>query len=76
MSHSATPWMVAYQSPLCMGFFRQEYWSRLPFPTPGDLPDPGIQAASLSASALAGRFFTTEPPGKPIYFYTIFKNHL
>ena len=45
-----------------MGFPRQEYWSGLPFPSPGDLPNPEIKAASL---ALAGRFFTTEPPGKP-----------
>ena len=43
-----------------MGFSRQEYWSGLPFPPPGDLPDPGIKLTSL---ALAGRFFTTEPPG-------------
>ena len=45
-----------------MGFPRQEYWSGLPFPSPGDLPNPGIKPASL---ALAGGFFTTEPPGKP-----------
>ena len=45
-----------------MGFPRQEYWSRLPFPSPGNLPNPGIKPAS---PALAGRFFTTEPPGKP-----------
>ena len=44
-----------------MGFSRQEYWSGLPFPPPGDLPDPGLQTAS---PALAGEFFTTEPPGK------------
>ena len=44
------------------GIFQQEYWSGLPFPSPGDLPDPGIKLASL---ALAGRFFTAEPPGKP-----------
>ena len=42
----ATPWTVAYQAPLSMGFSRQEYWSGLPFPPPGDLPDPGIEAAS------------------------------
>ena len=53
---------VACQAPLSMGFSRQENWSRLPFPPSGDLPDPGIKPAS---SALAGRFFTTEPPGKP-----------
>ena len=46
-----------------MGFPRQEYWSGLPFPSPGDLPNPGIEPLS---PALAGRFFTTEPPGKPI----------
>ena len=48
-----------------MEFSRQEYWSRLPFPTPGDLPDPGIEPASPVSPALAGRFFTTAPPGKP-----------
>ena len=46
-----------------MGFLWQEYWSGLPFPPPGDLPDPGIKPVSL---ALAGGLFTTEPPGKPI----------
>ena len=61
---SATPWTVAHQAPPTMGFSRQEYWSGLPFPSPGDLPDPGIEPAS---PALAGRFFTTEPPAKPIY---------
>ena len=54
-----TPWTVACQAPLPMGFSRQEYWSGLPFPSPGDLPDPGIEPASLSSSALAGMFFTT-----------------
>ena len=56
-----TPWTVAYQAPLSMGFFRQEYWSGLPFLYPGDLPDPGIRPRS---PALAGGFFTAEPPGK------------
>ena len=42
----ATPWTVAYQAPLSMGFSRQEYWSGLPFPSPGDLPDPGIKPGS------------------------------
>ena len=51
------------QAPLPMGFSWQEYWSGSPFPSPGDLPDPGIELKSL---ALASRFFTTEPPGKPI----------
>ena len=58
----ATPWTVACQAPLCMGFPRQEYWSGLPFPSPRDLPDPGIKPAS---PALSGSFFTTELPGKP-----------
>ena len=56
-----TPWTVAHQAPLSMGFSRQEYWSRLPFPSPGDFPDPGIEPMS---PALAGKFFTTQPPEK------------
>ena len=59
----ATPQTVACQAPLSIGFSRQEYGSGLPFPSPGDLPNPGIEPAS---SALAGRFFTTEPPGKSL----------
>ena len=55
---------------LSMGFLRQEYGSGLPFPSPGDIPDPGIKLASLMSPALAGRFFITEPPGKPYLFYT------
>ena len=57
----ATAGTTACQAPLSIGFPRQEYWSRLPFPSPEDLPDPGTEPTSL---ALAGRFFTTEPPGK------------
>ena len=57
-----TWWSVAYQASLSMGFSRQEHWSGLPFPPQGDLPDPGIEPAS---PALAGGFFTTDPPGKP-----------
>ena len=53
---------IVHQASLSMGFARQEYWSGLPCPPPGDLPDPGIESTS---SVLAGRFFTTEPPGKP-----------
>ena len=56
-----TPWTVAHQAPLSTGFFRQEYSSGLPFPPPGDLPNPGLETVSPS---LAGRFFTTVPPGK------------
>ena len=55
----ATPWTVAHQAPLSMGFSRQEYWSGLPCPPPGDLPNTGIKPTSLTFPALAGRFFTT-----------------
>ena len=54
----ATPCTVAHQAPLSMEFSRQEYWSGLPFPTPRDLPDPGIKPLSPAFPALAGRFFT------------------
>ena len=54
-----TPWTVACQAPLSMGFSRQEYWSGLPCPPPGDLPDPGIEPVPIMSPALAGRFFTT-----------------
>ena len=53
------------QLPLSLGFSRQEYWSGLPFPSPGDLSHPGIELVSPAASVLIDRFFTTEPPGKP-----------
>ena len=61
----ATPWTVARQAPLCMGFARQEYWSGLSFPTSGDLPGPRIEPVSPASCASAGGFFTTEPPVKP-----------
>ena len=54
-----TPWIVAHQASLFMGFSRQECWSGLPFPPPGDLPDPGIETESPASPALAGEFFTT-----------------
>ena len=57
----ATPCTVAYQAPLSMGFSRQEYWSGLPFPSPGDLPNPGIEPRS---PALEPDALTSEPPGK------------
>ena len=60
----ATLWIAAYQDPLSMGFSRQEYWSGLPFPPPGYLPDPGIKSAYPAPPALASKFFTTEPPGR------------
>ena len=59
----ATPWTVAYQAPPSMGFSRQEYWSGLPFPSPGDLPDPGIEPQS---PAFQADTLTSEPPGKPM----------
>ena len=59
----ATPWTVAYQAPPSMGFSRQEYWSGLPFPSPGYLPDPGIEPGSPAFQADA---LTSEPAGKPI----------
>ena len=61
-----TLWTVACQAPLSVGFSRQEYWSRVPFPTRGDLPDPGIEPISLESPALAGGFLTTALPGKPV----------
>ena len=57
------PMTVAYQAPPSMGFSRQEYWNGLPFPSPGDLPNPEIEPMS---PALADRFFTVKPPGKPM----------
>ena len=63
VSDSAVPQTVALQAPLYMEFSSQEYWSGLPFPT-ADLPDPGIEPASLVSPALVGRFFTTVSPGK------------
>ena len=57
------PWTIACQIPLLVGFCRQEDWSGLPFPSPGDLPDLDIKPAYL---ALAGGFFTPESPGKPV----------
>ena len=61
----STLWTIAHQAPLSMGFSSQEYWSGLPFPSPGDLPNPGIEPASPVSLALANEFFTTETPGKP-----------
>ena len=68
----ATPWTVARQAPLTMGFSRQEYWCGWPFPSPGDLPDPGIKPTSPAFPASAGGFFTTEPPGKPYIYICIY----
>ena len=70
---SATPWATAvHQAPLSMGFSRQEYWSGLPFPSPGDLPNPGIKPGSLPLQVS----LTTEPPGKPIGVLTMKINNM
>ena len=53
-----------------MGFSQQKHWSGLPSPPPGDLPDPGIEPVSPTSPAFAGRFFTSEPPGKPSQYHT------
>ena len=65
-----TPWTIARQVPLSMGFPRQDYWSGLPFPTPGDLPNPRTEPLSLVSPALAGEFLTTAPSGKPTKTHT------
>ena len=72
-----TPWTIAYPAPLSTESSRQEYWSGLPYPTPGYLPDPGIEPASLVSPALAGGFFTTGPPGKQVkYSHKVVKSSL
>ena len=62
-----TPWTVAHKA-LSMKFSRQEQWSGFPFSAPGDLPNPRIEPTSPTSPALAGGFFTIEPPGKPFYY--------
>ena len=64
------PWTVDCQAPLSLGFSQQELWSGSPFPSPGDLPDPGIEPESPASPALAGRLFITDLPGKPIKSHT------
>ena len=63
----ATPWTVARQVPLSMGFPRQEYWSGLPFPSPGNLPDPGIEPSSFMSPTLAGGFFTSNATWEALF---------
>ena len=70
MSDSVTLWTVACQAPPSMAFSRQEYWSRLAFPSPGDLPDPGIEPKSPASPAVAGGFFTTMPPGNHSFIHS------
>ena len=64
VSNFATLWSIACQAPLSMGFFRQEYWSGLPCSPPGDLPNPGIEPASLMSPALQADSLPDEPSGK------------
>ena len=66
VSDSVTPWVAVFQAPLSMGFSRQEYWNGLPFPSPVDLPNPGMEPAFSMSPALAGEFFTTDPPVNPL----------
>jgi len=71
-----TPWAVACQAPLSMRFSRKEYWNRLPCPPPGDLPNPGTESTFLVPPALAGGFFTIEPPGKTrMQYYSAIKRN-
>ena len=69
-----TPWTEACQAPLSMGFSRQQYWSGLPCPPPGELPDPGIKPTSLKSPALADGFFITSTPGKPNLCVNVLQN--
>ena len=67
-----TPQAEAHQAPLSIGFSRQEYWSGVQFPTPGDLPDPGIEPSSLASPALAGEFLTTSTTWETRIYLLIF----
>ena len=69
VSDSVTLWTITHHSRLSVGFPRQKYGNGYPFPSPGDLPDPGAELESPMAPALAGGFFTTEPPRKPPKWY-------
>ena len=80
LSHSVgsvfvTPWIIAHQAPLSMEFSRQEYWSGLPFPLPGDLPNPGIESVSLVSPALARGFFTTRATWEAVKDTEMESNH-
>ena len=70
-----TVWTVACQAPLSIGFPRHKHWSGLPFPSAGNFPDPGTEPTSHVSPELAGRFLTTEPPGKTIQPTTKCKDH-
>ena len=73
MSDSETPWTVALQAPLSMGFSRQEYWSGLPRPHPGDLPQPGIKPASPAASILQADSLLLSFWGSPVFLQALLK---
>ena len=76
---SATPWTIARQAPLSIGFSRQKYWKGLSYPSPGDLPNPGIEPESLESPALAGEFFTSSASwiiSPYICFYKRIQNHV
>ena len=73
------PWTVAHQAPLSMGFLRQEYWSGLPFPSPSDLPDPGIEPVShvlWQSPALQANSLPTKLPGKPIIYTCLLNENM
>ena len=61
-----TPWTVVCQAPLFLGFLKQEYWSGLSFPLPGDFPNPGIKLESPVSPVLVSEFLTIESPGEPV----------
>ena len=71
LPNDMTPLTAACQASLSVGFPRQKYWSWLPFPSPGDPPDPGIQLESSLSPAWVGGFFTTEPRGKPLLHHMV-----
>ena len=73
MSDCSIQWTVACQAPLSMGFSRLEYWSGLPFPSPGDLPKPGIESVSLTSPELAGRFFITSATSEGLMQINVFR---
>ena len=78
LSHAhlcVTPWTAACQAPLSVGLSRQGYWSRLPFPSPGDLPDPGIEPTFLTSPALAGGFLTTSDGSQIILAPEVLEGH-
>ena len=76
MSDSANPWTIAHQTLLSMEFFRQKYWNSLPFPNPGNIPDPGIQLASPACPELAGKFFYHSTTSQILKSLTLLEIHM